>query len=124
MHPASRARDAELVRGRRSLGDFDLIFCSDGPYLLDGGAMFGVVPKTLWQKRAPADDLNRILLGMNTVVVRTGSAVVLIETGIGNKQSPKMKEIHHNQELLPASLAAAGVRVEEGTPVGNTNLLF
>jgi glyoxylase-like metal-dependent hydrolase (beta-lactamase superfamily II) len=123
-HPAATATDAELVRAQRGLGDFELTVCSDGTYLLDGGAMFGVVPKTLWQKRAPADELNRILLGMNTVVVRTGREVVLIETGMGNKQSPKMREIHRNQELLPASLAAAGVRVEEVTHVVNTHLHF
>lgn len=124
VHPASSSQDADLVRGRRALGDFELVFCSDGSYLLDGGAMFGVVPKTLWQKRTPADELNRILLGLNTVVVRTGRHVVLIETGIGNKQSPKMREIHANQELLPASLAAAGVRVDEVTHVINTHLHF
>jgi len=86
--------------------------------------MFGVVPKTLWQKRAPADDQNRILLGLNTVVVRTGKQTVLIETGIGNKQSEKLREIHGNQELLPTSLAAAGVRVEEVDVVINTHLHF
>ena len=117
-------QDSDLVRGRRTLGDFDLVVCSDGSYLLDGGAMFGVVPKTLWQKRTPADEANRIQLGLNTVVVRTGKHVVLIETGIGNKQSPKMREIHANQELLPASLAAAGVRLEEVTHVINTHLHF
>ena len=124
MHPAATASDEELVRGRRRLGDFELNFCSDGTYLLDGGAMFGVVPKTLWQKRTPADEQNRMLLGMNTVVVRTGSAVVVIETGIGNKQSAKMREIHQNQERLPASLAAAGVRLDEVTHVVNTHLHF
>src|SRR6202000_206782 len=97
MHPAATPEDDHLVRGRRALGDFELIFCSDGTYLLDGGAMFGVVPKTLWSKRTPADEQNRILLGLNTVVVRTGKSVVLIETGIGNKQSDKMREIHQNQ---------------------------
>ena len=117
-------QDDALVRGQRALGNFQLIFASDGPYRLDGGAMFGVVPKTMWERRAPADALNRILLGLNTVVVRTGSAVVVIETGIGNKQSSKMKEIHQNQERLPASLAAAGVRVEEVTHVINTHLHF
>lgn len=115
---------AELVRARTHVGDFEVIVCTDGSYRLDGGAMFGVVPKTLWQKRAPADDENRILLGLNTVVVRTGKQTVVIETGIGNKQSAKMREIHCNQELLPASLAAAGVRVEEVDIVINTHLHF
>jgi glyoxylase-like metal-dependent hydrolase (beta-lactamase superfamily II) len=124
MHPAARPTDADLVRARHTLGDFELTFCSDGTYLLDGGAMFGVVPKTLWQKRAPADEENRILLGLNSVVIRTGSATVLIETGIGNKQSAKMVEIHRSQALLPASLAAAGVSPAEITHVVNTHLHF
>ena len=124
VHSTPPPQDSDLVRGRHTLGDFDVVFCSDGSYLLDGGAMFGVVPKILWQKRTPADEANRILLGLNTVVVRTGKHVVLIETGIGNKQSSKMREIHANQELLPASLAAAGVRVEEVTHVINTHLHF
>jgi len=114
----------DLVRARTQVGDFELTVCTDGTYLLDGGAMFGVVPKTLWQKRAPADDQNRILLGLNTVVVRTGKQTVLIETGIGNKQSEKLREIHGNQELLPTSLSAAGVGVEDVDIVINTHLHF
>lgn len=113
-----------LVRACTQLGRFELTVCTDGSYRLDGGAMFGVVPKTLWQKRSSADELNRILLGLNSVVVRTGSHTVLIETGIGNKQSAKMREIHQNQELLPASLAAAGVRPEEVDIVINSHLHF
>jgi glyoxylase-like metal-dependent hydrolase (beta-lactamase superfamily II) len=106
------------------LGDFELTVCTDGTYLLDGGAMFGVVPKPLWQKRIAADAENRIKLGLNSVVVRTGRHTVLIETGIGNKQPPKMQQIHQNQALLPASLAAAGVRPEEIDIVINTHLHF
>lgn len=115
---------SELVRARAHVGDFEVTVCTDGTYKLDGGAMFGVVPKPLWQKRAPADDQNRILLGLNTVVVRTGQQTVLIETGIGNKQSAKLREIHCNQELLPASLAAAGISLEEVDVVINTHLHF
>jgi glyoxylase-like metal-dependent hydrolase (beta-lactamase superfamily II) len=124
MQGGNADRGAELVRGRRRLGEFELIFCSDGTYKLDGGAMFGVVPKPLWEKRAPADEQNRILLGLNTVVVRTGSAVVVIETGIGNKQSAKMREINANQELLPQSFKAAGVSKNDVTHVVNTHLHF
>src|SRR5258707_6168410 len=113
-----------LVRAHPQLGDFELTVCTDGTYKLDGGAMFGVVPKPLWEKRAAADDQNRILLGLNTVVVRTGRQTVLIETGIGNKQPAKMREIHCNQELLPRSLAAAGIRPEEVDVVINTHLHF
>jgi glyoxylase-like metal-dependent hydrolase (beta-lactamase superfamily II) len=116
--------DSALVRARAALGDFELTVCTDGTYLLDGGAMFGVVPKPLWQKRIAADAENRITLGLNSVVVRTGGHTVLIETGIGNKQSAKMQQIHQNQALLPASLAAAGVRPQEIDIVINTHLHF
>ena len=121
---AGIAGAGDLVRGRVLLGEFELTLCTDGTYLLDGGAMFGVVPKPLWQKRMAADDQNRILLGLNTTVVRTGKHTVVIETGIGNKQTEKMREIQQNQELLPASLAAAGVRVEEVDVVINSHLHF
>jgi glyoxylase-like metal-dependent hydrolase (beta-lactamase superfamily II) len=123
-HPAGQAGDSDLVRLRRTLGDFELIVCTDGTYRLDGGAMFGVVPKALWSKRTLADADNCILLGLNSVVVRTGKHTVLIETGVGNKQSPKMRDLQQNQELLPASLAAAGVRPEEVDIVLNTHLHF
>jgi glyoxylase-like metal-dependent hydrolase (beta-lactamase superfamily II) len=123
-HPATRPTDSNLLRARFPLGDFEITICTDGTYLLDGGAMFGVVPKTLWSKRTPADDQNRILLGLNTVLVRTGKQTILIETGIGNKQPDKMREIHQNQELLPTSLAAAGIRPEEIDIVLNTHLHF
>jgi len=116
--------DSALVRARTALGEFELTVCSDGTYLLDGGAMFGVVPKPLWQKRIPADSENRIRLGLNAVVVRTGKHTVLIETGVGNKQSEKMQQIHQNQALLPASLAAAGVNPAEVDIVINTHLHF
>ena len=123
-HPAARPGDDSLIRARHTLGDFELTLCTDGTFLLDGGAMFGVVPKPLWSRRTPADDQNRVLLGLNSLVIRMPSALVVIETGLGNKLSPKMREIHQNHELLPASLAAAGVRPEDVTHVLNTHLHF
>ena len=123
-HPAENAHTHDLVRGRTMIGDFELTICTDGTYLLDGGAMFGVVPKVLWEKRAPADEQNRILLGANTVIVRTGKHTVAIETGLGNKLSPKLRKIYESSELLPQSLAAAGVRREEVDIVINSHLHF
>ena len=123
-HPAALPGDDSLIRARHSLGSLELTLCTDGTFLLDGGAMFGVVPKPLWSRRTPADDENRVLLGLNALVIRMPSALVVIETGLGNKLSPKMREIHQNHELLPASLAAAGVRPEEVTHVLNTHLHF
>jgi len=129
MEPSSNQfllppQDDSLVRARTLLGDFELTVCTDGSYLLDGGAMFGVVPKTMWQKRIQADENNNVRLGLNTLIVRTGKQTVLIETGIGNKQTPKMREIFRNQELLPQSLAAAGVHPDEVDIVINTHLHF
>jgi glyoxylase-like metal-dependent hydrolase (beta-lactamase superfamily II) len=124
MHPAERPGTADMVRGRTTLGDFELTILSDGTYFLDGGAMFGVVPKPLWEKRAPADELNRILLGLNTVVVRTGKHTVAIETGIGNKLDPKLRAIHRNKEQLPRAFEAAGIRPEEIDIVINSHLHF
>jgi glyoxylase-like metal-dependent hydrolase (beta-lactamase superfamily II) len=118
---AAMENDA-LVRGLCRVGEFELTVCTDGSFLLDGGAMFGVVPKTLWSKEMPADAENRVLLGLNSVVVRTGTAVVLIESGLGNKLTPKQREFMRNQGRLPESLAAAGVHPDEVTHVVNTHL--
>ncbi len=123
-HPAARPDTNNLVRGRAIVGDFELTICTDGTFLLDGGAMFGVVPKTMWEKRAPADAANRILMGTNTVIVRTGKQTIAIETGIGNKLSPKLQEIFCCQQLLPQSLHAAGVKPEEIDIVINSHLHF
>lgn len=116
-------RDA-LVRARTHVGEFELTVCTDGTFRLDGGAMFGVVPKPLWEKRIPADSSNRVLLGLNSAVIRTGRHTVVIETGLGNKLSAKSRAIHENQELLPASLAAAGISPDEVDFVVNTHLHF
>jgi Metallo-beta-lactamase superfamily len=124
MHPAEQPDTANHVRARTELGDFELTVLSDGTYFLDGGAMFGVVPKPLWEKRAPADKQNRILLGLNTVVVRTGKHTVVIETGVGNKLSDKLREIYGAKEQLPRAFEAAGIRPEEIDIVVNSHLHF
>lgn len=123
-HPADRPDTHELVRGRTTVGDFDLTVLTDGPYLLDGGAMFGVVPKPMWQRRMTPDADNRILLGTNTVLLRDGKRTIVIETGIGNKLEEKMRAIFGAQEVLPASFAAAGVSPEEVDIVINSHLHF
>jgi glyoxylase-like metal-dependent hydrolase (beta-lactamase superfamily II) len=114
----------ELIRARTTLGDFDLTVLTDGAYYLDGGAMFGVIPKPLWEKRTRADAKNRILLGTNTVVVRDGRHTVVIETGIGNKLAPKQQEIYENKALLPSAFAAAGIRPEDVDVVIDSHLHF
>jgi glyoxylase-like metal-dependent hydrolase (beta-lactamase superfamily II) len=71
------------------LGDFQLDLVSAGRFRLDGGAMFGVVPKTLWEKRIPADERNRITLGMRPLLVRGNGLTMLIDAGIGDKMDAK-----------------------------------
>jgi len=123
-HPAERADTHELIRGRVTLGDFEITVLSDGYFLLDGGAMFGIVPKPLWEARMPADARNRILLGANTLVVRDGRQTVVIETGVGNKFDAKMRSFYASKEMLPAAFAAAGIRPEEVDIVINSHLHF
>jgi len=109
---------------RHKLGNFEITVLTDGWFLLDGGAMFGVVPKTLWQARAPADEQNRILLGTNTLVVRDGKHTVVIETGVGNKFDAKMRAIYGAQQLLPSAFTAAGIKLTEVDTVINSHLHF
>jgi glyoxylase-like metal-dependent hydrolase (beta-lactamase superfamily II) len=124
MAGAETPEDSQLVRARTTLSEFELTVLTDGSYYLDGGAMFGVVPKPLWEKRLPADAQNRVTLGLNTVVVRTGKHVVAIETGTGNKLSDKSRGIYDAKQMLPQAFAAAGIRPEEVDIVINTHLHF
>ena len=124
MHPAETDTTRDLVRGHATLGDMDLTILTDGTYLLDGGAMFGVVPKPLWEKRTPANERNQILLGTNTVVIRTGKHTVVIETGIGNKLTERQRGIFDARQLLPQSFAAAQIKPEQVDIVINTHLHF
>ena len=111
-----------LVRGTAEVGKARLTVCTDGTARFDGGAMFGVVPKALWQQRMPADEQNRVRIGLNCVVVRAGGKTVLIETGFGNKLKRKLQNVYATQGLLPQSLAAAGVSPGEVDVVINTHL--
>jgi len=123
-HPAERADSHELIRARVTLGDFEITVVTDGYFLLDGGAMFGVVPRKLWEARTPPDEQNRILVGANALVVRDGKHTVVIETGVGNKFDAKMRAIYGAKELLPASLAAAGISAGMVDTVINSHLHF
>jgi glyoxylase-like metal-dependent hydrolase (beta-lactamase superfamily II) len=109
---------------RTNLGDFELTIVSDGTYFLDGGAFFGVVPKTMWSKKVTPDELNRLDAGLNSLLVRSGKKNVLIETGIGNKLSDKMAQIYKQPAKLLDNLHAAGVAPEEIDIVINTHLHF
>jgi len=108
------------------LGDLEFTIVSDGGFRLDGGAMFGVVPKPLWEKKIPGDERNRIQLGMNCVLVRTAGKTVLIETGAGDKLDSKARSIYAIEDgpRLPDRLAAHGVIPDRVDVVVNTHLHF
>ena len=108
-------------------GDYRVEIVPDCEFRLDGGAMFGVVPRNLWSKFCPPDDQNRIRMNMNCVFVEAGKERVLIETGIGDKWSQKhraMYGIDRKRSLGESVQAVAGVSREEITIVVNTHLHF
>ena len=98
---------------------------------LDGGAMFGVVPKPLWQKRIAPDERNRIPLAMRCLLVEHPEGPVLIDTGLGNKEDPKFRDIYgienagvHGATQLEDALAELGVQPGDVRWVINTHLHF
>ncbi len=116
-----------LFRGpaRLPFGDVELISLSDGFLALDGGAMFGVVPRTLWERRLPPDDRHRIPLGMRPLVVR-GERTVLIDAGCGDKMDARSADIYglDRSYHLTHSLAEAGLTVEDIDVVVASHLHF
>ena len=97
-----------------------------GHFKLDGGAMFGVVPKALWNRHQPADENNRCTWAMRCLLIEAHGRVILIDTGMGNKQDDKFRshfEPHGEGDLL-ASIARAGYTREEITDVVLTHLHF
>jgi len=107
-----------------SLGDFELSTFSDGTYYLDGGALFGVVPKSMWSRKVLADEQNRVVVGLNSLLIRTGKHTVLVETGIGNKLSERMAKIFGQPAKLLENLSAARVGPEDIDIVINSHLHF
>jgi len=109
---------------RITIGDFELTAISDGIYHLDGGAFFGIVPKPLWSQRTTADENNRVPVGLNSVLIRTGKKNILIETGIGNKLPDKMAQIYGQPAKLLNNFSTAGVSPDDIDVVINTHLHF
>ena len=119
-----------LIETRR-VGDLTVHAIQAGGQRLDGGAMFGVVPKPLWERKTPADERNRIALGMRCLLIEHDVGPVLVDTGLGNKESARFHELYgvenggaDGRTMLEDGLRAVGVRPEEVRLVINTHLHF
>ena len=115
----------------RKVGSLVVHAIQSGGQKLDGGAMFGVVPKPLWERRIPADEKNRIQLGMRCLVLEHASGLVLIDTGAGNKEDQKFKDIYgienegaEGRTRLEDGLKQIGAAPEDVSIVINTHLHF
>jgi glyoxylase-like metal-dependent hydrolase (beta-lactamase superfamily II) len=108
-----------------AVGDFRVTLVRAGIYYWDGGAFFGVVPKTLWSRRLPADERNLVPLAFNCYVVETGSHTVLIETGGGDRMDTRARErmkLPASLEPLPDVIHKQGIDPERIDIVVNTHL--
>jgi glyoxylase-like metal-dependent hydrolase (beta-lactamase superfamily II) len=107
------------------LGDLEFHVLMDGYVSLDGGAMFGVIPKVFWEKKIPPDGRNRVQLAMNCLLVHAGGKRILVETGMGAKMSPKLRDIYAIEgPFLNERLAEHGLDPSEIDIVINTHLHF
>ncbi len=109
-----------------TIGPYRVRFVSGGRFRLDGGAMFGVVPKVLWNRSAPADDRNRIRMGMNCLLIERDGERVLVDSGIGTKADARFRDIFavERPEALLEELAAAGYTPADIGTVACTHLHF
>lgn len=115
--PRRGKAESEVLARTITLGDLTLHALDGGLQRLDGGAMFGVVPKPLWERRVPADERNRIPLAMRCLLIETRNALVLVDNGAGNKESEKFIDIY-GLENAPSSSgdgsAPHPTRLEDG----------
>jgi glyoxylase-like metal-dependent hydrolase (beta-lactamase superfamily II) len=116
---------------RRTVGSLTVHAIQAGGQKLDGGAMFGVVPKPLWERRIAADERNRIQLGMRCLLIEHPSGLVLVDTGAGNKEDEKFMQIYgienagaDGRTALEDGLREVGARPEDVAIVINTHLHF
>ncbi|GIV01891.1 MAG: MBL fold metallo-hydrolase [Fimbriimonadales bacterium] len=109
------------------IGPYELHLIEAGSFRLDGGAMFGVVPKPLWERKIPADERNRILLAMRCLLLTSADRTILVDVGIGGKFDSKFADIYgvdSSDSTLRDALASAGVQPEDVTDVVLTHLHF
>ena len=108
------------------LGAFEIFPATDGRFRLDGGAMFGVVPKVLWEKCCPSDEKNRIQLALNCLLIRAHGKNILVDTGLGNKLDAKSQVMFAVDRTPPLydSLREHGLAAKDIHMVINTHLHF
>ena len=108
------------------IGKYKLKSVLSGAFALDGGAMFGIIPKPLWEKTNPADELNRVTLSTRNLLLISDDKKILIDTGMGNKWDEKNKNIYHIDPKLNLELALElnGIKPEDITDVLLTHLHF
>src|SRR5688500_2854315 len=130
--PRSKTTRVERSRLRRKskpvkIGDYRIEIIPDTEFRLDGGAMFGVVPRVLWERVCPPDDQNRVRLTCNCLFVDTGKEKILIETGMGEKWTEKQQSMYGISRERPFSeslKAIAGCGPDDIDVVINTHLHF
>lgn len=107
--------------------DYRIEIIRDTEFRLDGGAMFGIVPRVLWERKCPPDELNRISLNANCLFIDTGSEKILVDTGMGEKWSAKEESIYgifRKRSFAESLLETAGCTPDDITIVVNTHLHF
>jgi glyoxylase-like metal-dependent hydrolase (beta-lactamase superfamily II) len=109
------------------IGKYELFAVETGTIGLDGGAMFGVIPKTIWNKTNPADELNRVTLNMRNLLLVSDSRKILVDTGIGEGWDEKFSRIYRLDQskfTLNKSLTKLGIQPSEITDIILTHLHF
>jgi glyoxylase-like metal-dependent hydrolase (beta-lactamase superfamily II) len=112
--------------GSFAVGDARVSVLHDGTIALDGGAMFGVVPRVVWEKRDPPDERNRVTLGLNVALIESGGKRVLVDTGMGERWTEKEVRMYRidRATTLMGGLRAHGLGPEDIDVVVNTHLHF
>ncbi len=110
-----------------TIGPYTLSPIETGRFALDGGAMFGVVPKNLWSRTNPSDDQNRIEMALRALLIQGNGMNILVDTGMGDKYDEKTRSIYkldHSRFTLSTSLHELGVKPEDITHIIQTHLHF
>lgn len=109
------------------IGKYKIKILDTAKFALDGGAMFGIIPKPLWQKTNPADSLNRVILSANCLYLESGSRKILVDTGLGDKWDEKSKSIYNIEQIdigIISLLKQNEISAEQITDVILTHLHF